>query len=58
MYGEFGYAAADVHLFHELSCVESYVDIPLHTRQHVKHILDDDQLMIETYWSDFKCFNV
>jgi hypothetical protein len=26
MYGELGYAAAYVHLFHVLSCVERYVD--------------------------------
>jgi hypothetical protein len=26
MYGEFGYAAAYVHLFYVLLCVESYVD--------------------------------
>jgi hypothetical protein len=32
MYGELGYAAAYVHLFYVLSCVERYVDIPLHTR--------------------------
>jgi hypothetical protein len=30
MYGEFGYAAAYIHLFYMLSCVERYVDWPLH----------------------------
>jgi hypothetical protein len=30
-------------------CVERHVDMPLP---------DDDQLMIETCWSDFKCINV
>jgi hypothetical protein len=24
----------------------------------IKKLPDDDQLMIETCWSDFKCFNV
>jgi hypothetical protein len=27
MYGELGYAAAYVHLFYVLSCVERYVDM-------------------------------
>jgi hypothetical protein len=40
MCGEFGYAAAYVHLFYVLSCVESYVDktvdIALHTRLQVE----------------------
>jgi hypothetical protein len=35
MYGEFGYAAAYVHLIYVLSCVEKYVDMPLHTRQRM-----------------------
>jgi hypothetical protein len=36
MYGELGYAAAYIPLFYVLSCVEMYVDITLHTRQHVR----------------------
>jgi hypothetical protein len=37
-YGELGYAAAYVHLFYKLSCVERYVNIHLHTRQRAKQM--------------------
>jgi hypothetical protein len=36
MCGELGYAAAYVHSFYMLYCVERQVDMPLHTRQHAK----------------------
>jgi hypothetical protein len=38
--------------------------MPLHTipravsLTRIKKLPDDDHLMIETCWSDFKCFNV
>jgi hypothetical protein len=35
MYGELGYAAAYVHLFCVLSCVERYVDFSRHTSPHM-----------------------
>jgi hypothetical protein len=34
MYGELGYAAAQVHLFYVLSCVERYVDMSI----LIKHV--------------------
>jgi hypothetical protein len=36
MYGELCYAAAYVHLFYVLTCVERYVDCSRHTSPHVK----------------------
>jgi hypothetical protein len=57
MYGELGYAAAYVHLFYMLSCVEWYVDIPLHTRQHVKQMNVRCRITKFTIYEDlnFKC---
>jgi hypothetical protein len=45
-----GYVAAYVHSFCRLFFVERHVDM--------YKLPDDDQLMIETFWSDFKYFNV
>jgi hypothetical protein len=56
-----GYAAAYLHSFGALSSVERLVDktqilnIDFNWDQKLP---DDGQLMIETCWSDFKCFNV
>jgi hypothetical protein len=56
----FGYAAVYVHSFCMLCCVERHVDSIFNQwfLTRIKKLPDDDQPMIETCWSDFKCFNV